>query len=140
MKKGLVFLAFALVGVLSFGQSLHKGSLLGLHTYTPSLKDGVTMEEYIKFVRDKGIPAYEKAFPGLKMYLVRSIRGQDSTSLGMLYLFENEGDRNKYFNDDGTMTDLGKAASEKLTDIGKEFEKYEVSTNAPDKYNDWLVE
>jgi hypothetical protein len=54
-------------------------------------------------------------------------------------MFNNEADRNKYFNNDGTMTEAGKAAGAKLNDIGKEFSKYETQSTAPDKYNDWLV-
>jgi hypothetical protein len=140
MKKVLFAFAFALLAIFSFGQTIHKGSLLGLHTSTPNLKEGVTMEDYAKFFTSKAVPAYEKAFPGIKMYLIKSLRGQDSSSIGVIYMFNSEADRNKYFNNDGTMTDLGKAASAKLGDIGKEFDKYETSSNAPDKYNDWLVE
>ena len=140
MKKGLFFLAVALIGIFSFGQTVHKGSLLGLHTVTPNLKEGVTMDAYVKFFTSKAIPAYEKAFPGIKMYLIKSLRGQDSSSVGVIYMFNSETDRNKYFNNDGTMTELGKAGNAKLSDLGKEFDKYETSSNAPDRYNDWLVE
>ncbi len=140
MKKGLFFLAFALTGIFSFGQTVHKGSLLGLHTSTHNFKEGVTMEDYEKFYTSKAIPAYEKAFPGIKFYLIKSLRGQDSSSLGVISIFNSESDRNKYFNNDGTMTELGKAASAKLSDIGKEFDKYVITCDAPDKYNDWLVE
>ena len=38
------------------------------------------------------------------------------------------------------MTKLGNTASAKLSDLQKEFDKYVISSNAPDKYNDWLVE
>ena len=140
MKKGLFFLIFTLIGIFSFGQTMHKGSLLGLHWYTPTLKEGVTIEDYTKFYTSEAIPAYEKAFPGIKMYLVKSLRGQDSSSIGVIYMFDSEADRNKYFNDDGSMTEAGNAAGAKLTDIGKEFDKYETSSGASDKYNDWLVE
>ena len=140
MKKVLFSFAFALFAIFSFGQTVHKGSLLGLHTSTPNLKEGVTMEDYAKFFTSKAIPAYEKAFPGIKMYLIKSLRGQDSSSIGVIYMFNSEADRNKYFNNDGTMTELGKTADAKLSDLGKEFDKYETSSTAPDKYNDWLVE
>lgn len=140
MKKGLFILAFALLGIFSFGQTVHKGSLIGLHTITPNLKEGVSMEDYTKFFTSKAIPAYEKAFPGIKMYLIKSLRGQDSSSMGVIYMFNSETERNKYFNNDGTMTEVGKAASSKLSDIGKELGKYQISSNTPPKYNDWLVE
>jgi hypothetical protein len=140
MKKVLFSFAFALLAIFSFGQTVHKGSLLGLHTSTPNLKEGVTMEDYAKFFTSKAIPAYEKAFPGLKMYLIKSLRGQDSSSIGVIFMFNSEADRNKYFNNDGTTTEVGKAAIAKLSDLGKEFDKYQTSSMAPDKYNDWLVE
>lgn len=121
MKKGLFSFAFAVLSVFSFGQTIHKGSLIGLHTSgtTPTLKEGVTMEDYVTFFTTKAIPAYEKAFPGIKMYLIKSLRGQDSSSVGVIYMFNSDADRNKYFNNDGTMTELGKAAGAKLNDITK---------------------
>lgn len=115
---------------------MHKGSLLGLHTFTLNLKEGVTMEGYTKFFTSKAIPAYEKAFPSMKMYLIKSLRGQDRSSMGVIFMFNSETDRNKYYNNDGTMTELGKAASAKLNDVGKERDKYETVSNAPNKYND----
>ncbi len=140
MKKGLFFLAFALTGIFCFGQTLHKGNLIGLHMSTPDLKQGVTMKEYIKFFTSKVIPAYDKAFPGMKTYLIKSLRGEDSTSMGAMYMFNSEADRNKYFNNDGTTTKLFKTASAKVSGIDKEMDKYVTSSNTPDKYNDWVVE
>ena len=139
MKKGLFSFAFALLCIFSNGQTVPKGSVLGLHTSTLTLKEGVSMEDYVQFYTTKAIPAYEKALPGLKMYLVKSLRGQDSSSIGVIFMFNSEADRNKYFNNDGTMTEAGKAAGAKLSGLGKEFDKYETRSNAPDKYNDWLV-
>ena len=94
------------------------------------------MQDYAQFFTTKAIPEFEKAYPGVKLYLLKSVRGQDSSSMGVLYLFNTEADRNKYFNNDGTPTEAGKAANAKLNDIGKEFDKYETSSNAPDKYNE----
>ncbi|MEX6689118.1 hypothetical protein QTN47_16535 [Danxiaibacter flavus] len=140
MKKAVITLICALFSFHSFSQSLQKGNLVGLHTFSPTLKDGVTMEDFAKFVTTKAIPVYEDAFPGMKMYFIRSLRGKDSSSLGIIYMFKTESDRNKYFGYSGQLTELGKAAVAKLSDIGKEFEKYEVASNEPDIYNDWLVE
>jgi hypothetical protein len=36
--------------------------------FTINLKEGVTMEDYLKFFTSKAIPAYDKAFPGMKTY------------------------------------------------------------------------
>jgi|KBSMisStandDraft_5_1062788.scaffolds.fasta_scaffold941791_2 hypothetical protein len=140
MKKGLFSFAFALLGIITFGQTIHKGSLFGLHILTPNLKEGVTMQDYINFCRNRWIPETEKAFPGVKSYLVKSIRGEDSSSVGIIVMFNSESDRNKYWTTTGTMTEAGQAAIKKLGDaLGKDSEKYEIPSN-PDKYNDWLVQ
>ena len=55
-------------------------------------------------------------------------------------VFNSEADRNKYFNKDGTMNELGMAAYVKLSGIVKELHKYVITSDAPDKFNDWLVE
>lgn len=140
MKKVLIFLAIALTGNCSFGQTLQKGNVLGLHITVPNLKDGVSMEDYTNFFTGKMIPAYEKAFPGVKAYLIKSLRGQDEGSMGVIFIFSSEAARNKYFNDDGTLTKLGNEASAKMGDADKEEDKYVTSSTGPDKYNDWLVE
>jgi hypothetical protein len=140
MKKGLFLFAFTLLGIFSVGQSIHKGSLLGLHTFTPKLKPGVTSQDYTKFYTSKAIPEFEKAFPDVKLYILTSVRGQDSSSMGVLYVFDSEAIRNKYFNNDGTMTALGTEANAKLSSLEQEIEKYETPSNAAPKYNDWLVQ
>ena len=140
MKKALFLLTFALTSIFCFGQTLQKGNLIGLHVSNPKLKEGVTLEEYIEFFKSKAIPAYDKTFPGMKTYLIKSVRGQDSTSLGTIYIFNSEADRNKYFSINGTPTELFNSLATKLADIEKEFEKYLTASNFPDTYNDWLVQ
>ena len=81
MKKGLLTFVFALMSVLAFSQSLQKGNLLGLHVFTPNLKPGVSMQDYSNFYTSTVIPQFQKAFPDIKLYIVKSIRGQDSTSI-----------------------------------------------------------
>jgi hypothetical protein len=140
MKKALFTSAFALLCIFSFAQAVHKGSLLGLHVLTPNLKEGITMQEYTNFCMNRWIPETEKAFPGVKAYLLKSVRGQDSSSVGIIVIFNSEADRNKYWTTTGTMTAAGEAAVKKMSeDLGKEAEKYEIPSN-PDKYNDWLVQ
>ena len=140
MKKALFTFAFALLCIFSFGQTINKGSLLGVHILAPTLKEGVTMQDYITFCMNKWIPEVEKAFPGVKAYLLKSVRGEDSSSMGIVTIFNSEADRNKYWTTTGTMTEAGQAAIKKLGDaLGKDSEKYEIPSN-PDKYNDWLVQ
>ena len=139
MKKVLFFLTFVLTGIFSFGQSIQKGNLLGLHVSATNLQAGVTMEQYIGFFNSKVIPAYDKAFPGMKTYLIKSLRGKDSTSIGTVYVFDSEADRNKYFTNDGGTTELFNTINAKLDGIQKELDKY-VTAPETDTYNDWLVQ
>ena len=139
MKTGLLSLAFALLTTISFGQTLHKGSVLALHTYTSHLKEGVTVEAYVQFVKSKIIPAYEKAFTGGKMYIVKSVKGQDSSNIGAVFFYNSDADMAKYFNNDGSLTDAGKTAYAKMDVVLKELEKLEKSPN-DEKYNDWVVQ
>lgn len=142
MKKEILSFALALLCIFSFGQTVQKGNLLGLHTFTPNLENGLTMQDYANFYMNKWIPAVEKAFPGAKAYFLKSIRGDDSSSLGILIIFRNEADRNKYWTTSGTLTTAGEAANKMLTDkVGKEQEKYAApSSNSVSKYNDWVIQ
>jgi hypothetical protein len=142
MKKGLFTFAFALLYIFSFGQTIHKGSLLGVHILAPNLKEGVTMQDYANFYMNKWIPEVEKAFPGVKAYLLKSVRGEDSSGMGVIYIFNSEADRNKYWTTTGATTAAGEAAVKAVNDkLGKDIEKYETtSSGVSDKFNDWVVQ
>jgi hypothetical protein len=133
MKKAFLLLGIGVLGLVSFGQSVHKGSLLGLHSFTPTLKPGVTMKQYKEFYTSTVIPEFGKAFPDVKVYLLTSVRGQDSSGMGVVYVFDSEAVRNKYFNNDGSMSAAGVAANDKLGELRKKMESYEESSDTPDK-------
>ena len=137
MKKLILITALTLVAGLSFGQTLQKGNLLGLHIMTINLKPKVTMDQLKTFFICKEIPELEKQFQGVKGYLVNGGRGENKNSFGIIYLFETEEARDKYFNTDGTTNDLGKSAFEKLGPTDKELEKLGTYTT---KYTDWVVQ
>jgi len=42
------------------------------------------MRDYTKFYTSKLIPDVEKAIPGVKIYLLKWIRGQDNSSMGVI--------------------------------------------------------
>ena len=84
MKKlVLVAVIFALVGV-TFGQTLKKGMVVAFSSYELILKDNVTLDQFIKFFREKYIPALEKLLPGLKVYLLIGDRGENKFRYGEL--------------------------------------------------------
>ena len=137
MKKKILIAAFLLAAGFSFGQGLQKGNLVGLHMLTINLAPGVTMDQYKTFFISKVIPEYEKQFQGAKGYLVKSIRGEQQNTFGIIWIFASEQDRDKYFNADGTQNDMGKAAVAKIDPVEKELNKLGTSSS---KFTDWIVQ
>jgi len=137
MKKKILIAAFLLAAGFSFGQGLQKGNLVGLHMLSINLAPGVTMDQYKTFFISKVIPEYEKQFQGAKGYLVKSIRGEQQNTFGIIWIFASEQDRDKYFNADGTQNDMGKAAVAKIDPVEKELNKLGTSSS---KFTDWIVQ
>ena len=112
MKKLIFITGLILLAGLTFGQSLQKGNLIGTHVMTVTLKPGVTMEQFIEFYKSKVIPEMNKIEPDWKVYLVKSIRGDAKNSFGLIHVVKSEQVRNRYNNDDGSSTKLGKSVSD----------------------------
>ena len=139
MKSVFLLAAIAFFGLSSSAQTLHKGSLIGLHSSPQTLQPGVTPQQLTTFFATKFKPAYDAAFPGMKIFLVQSLRGNDSATIGIIYLFDSEAGRNKYFGKDGQPTALFNQASAKVDAVSKEMDKYVTSASGAGVYNDWLV-
>jgi len=135
----ILFAVFFFTAYICCGQNIQKGSLLGMHVLSIELKPGATMDQFIDFYISHAIPEAEKAFDGVKGYLVKGIRGENNKSIGVLWVFRTEADRNRYFTDEGEggMTAAGRTAMEKLTEVNKEIEKFGTASS---KYTDWLVQ
>lgn len=137
MKKLILTAALILVAGITFGQTLQKGNLVGFHVMTINLDPDVTMNQYMDFFVTKAIPEYEKNFPGAKLYIAKGIRGEDENSFAWIFLFESEEIRNKYFNEDGSSSELGKSAEEKLQPMFEEGSKLGTYTTI---YTDWVIQ
>lgn len=135
MKKLILIVVFALAANFSFAQ-IQKGSLIGLHVVTVTLQPGATTEQLTDFCINKYIPAYENAFKGVKGFLIKARRGDNENKFGILWYFQTEADRDKFFTTDG-MSDLGKAAAAKTAAIDKERDKLATVT---DIFTDWIVQ
>jgi hypothetical protein len=137
MKK-LVFITVMIVlSGFAFGQSIQKGTLIGTHVMTVTLMPGVTMEKYTELFNAKAIPEIEKNMPDWKVYLLKGIRGENNNSFGLLYIIKSAQDRDKYYNADGSFSELGKSLNAKLKPVWDELEKLGTLTT---KYTDWIVQ
>ena len=137
MKKLLILSVFVLLAGTAFGQALQKGSFIGFHLVTVDLKPRVSMDQYVSLLKTAFLPAYEKEFKGLKLYLLKGVRGANKNGIAIAFFFKSVEDRNKYFREDGSCTELGKKAYDHLASIANEMKKLgTMSTN----YTDWIVQ
>jgi hypothetical protein len=136
MKKLMLTAAMILIAGIILGQTLQKGNLVAVHVITIELNRGVTMGEFQKFHVNTLIPEYEKNYPGWQLYLAKGIRGENNNTYGWIIVIESEEIRDKYYNDDGSITEFGRAASEKMKPILEETEKFGKLKRT---YTDWII-
>jgi hypothetical protein len=128
IKKQMIVLAITMMANLCFGQGLQRGNLFGVHIITVELRPNVKMEEFKTFFVKNVLPEYEKNWDGLKGYLVKSVRGEYKDHFAIVWLFETEEGRDKYFNKDGTANELEKAAFERIRPVEEKLTKYGTYT------------
>ncbi len=136
MKKLILTAIVILLAEIVLGQTLQKGNLVGVHVIYIELNPGVTMAEFQKFHTNKLIPEYEKNYPGWQLFLAKGIRGENQNTYGWIIVVESEEIRNKYYNDDGSITEFGQAAAEKMQPILEEAEKFGKLKRT---YTDWII-
>lgn len=139
MKK-LILVAVIILGTgVTFGQTLKKGMVVAFSSYELILKDNVTLDQFIKFSREKYIPALEKLLPGQKMYLLTGDRGENKFRYGELLVFDDVATRNKYYpkEEDTTTAPAIKAVLPQLTAISAEGNNY--VKYAKRVYTDWII-
>jgi hypothetical protein len=127
MKKLIIAAAFILLTGTAFSQTLQKGVHLGIQTINVTLDPDVTMNQYLEFTINTFFPEAEKAFPGMKVFIMAGGMELASSEVAevkysIIYYFESEEVQSKYFDEGGNFTDAGSAAIEKL---GPTFEKYD---------------
>jgi len=130
-----------LASIVSYAQGLRQGNLIGVHLVTVTLNPNVTMDEFRNFYVRDVLPEYEKSWPGLKGYLLKSFWGDARNQFAIIWLFDTEADRNRNFNADGTANDLEKAAYEKVKPIEEKLKKmYGTYTVKYTHEDDWVVQ
>ena len=142
MKLLFIVVVLTALACTSHGQKLSKGNLLGIKIMEIQLVEGKSLEEFKAFYLSDVIPVYEKAFEGLKIYMLKSVRGEYKNELAVIWIFESEVARNKYFSDDpsaGNFTDLGKETMERLKGIRQEMNS-NYGRWTGNEQDDWIVQ
>jgi len=137
MKKLIIAAAFFLFTGVAFGQTVQKGSVVGVHTSTVTLNSGVTLDQYLDYFTNRFIPEFEKNFPGVKLFLVKGLNREVKGEYGKIFIIESKKVFNKYWNDDGSYTDVTAAIVEKVQPLIDEGNKLGTST---DVITDWVVQ
>ena len=140
MKKLiLITAALLLVAGTNFGQTLQKGNLVGFHVGTVILDPDVTSNQFNDFYLNKYIPELEKQFQGdIKVYLAVGDRGDDENLVGAFWVFKSVEVRDKYFSQEGTMTELFNSKMEKIQPIHEELNKLGIYSEK--HYTDWVIQ
>jgi hypothetical protein len=137
MKNLFIIAILGLAVCAANGQSLKKGNLVGTHVITFDLKPGYTVDQAIDYFMKKYIPAAEKNIPGMKIYLVKGIRGENENKIGQIVVFETEAMRDKYYKKDGSFTDEGNEVMKKIQPFIDEFAPMGTFTTV---YTDWVIQ
>jgi hypothetical protein len=139
MKKLVLITACILLAGFTFGQTLKKGEIVAVNSYSFTLNPDVTMNQFRDFYLNKYIPEYEKNYHGVKVFLLNGDRGEKKNQLGALILFESAAVRNKYYpiENDTTMSAAVKAAEEKMKPVNDEMNKLVIDGSRV--YTDWLI-
>jgi hypothetical protein len=69
--------------------------------------------------------------------VLKGIRGENENEFGRLFYFESEEIRDKYINDDESLTKEGEAALEKISSVREELLKLGTRTG---EYTDWIIQ
>src|SRR5690349_140180 len=115
--------ASLLFACVSHAQGLKSGNLIGVHVITVDLKPNVTMEEFTDAYKRDVLPQYEKNWPGLKGYLLKSFFRDSRNQFAIVWLFETVEDRNRNFDANDRANDLEKAALAKVKPYEEKLKK-----------------
>ena len=142
MKKLIIAAAFILIAGVAFGQTLQKGSILGVHLIEVTLDPDVTYNQWENFALNTYLPAYNEGFQGdIEFYSTKVDRGDDENGIGIIYVFKSVEVRAKYFTPEGAVTELFTSMNDKIMlTIADEMSKLGTSNYTRLHYNDWLIQ
>jgi hypothetical protein len=136
MKKLMIITALLLFAGIAYGQTLKKGCVVATTLWEITLQPDATMNQVID-IFNKYCQAFEKAYPGTKLFTLQGERGEDKYKISTLLYFESQELRNKYWPKEGESGPFDEAATEIFAPIFEEGNKLILNTDT--KSTDWLV-
>ena len=130
MKKLILISALILVVGTIYGQTFKKGNRCTIHVISVSPAPNVTVEQYFDFFKNKVIPEMEKNMPGVKSYVAKGVRGECLNCYSYIRTYKSKTDQDKYFNEDGSSTEISKAITKKVQPLLDEMGKLGTFTSS----------
>jgi len=137
MKKIIVITALILFSGITYGQALEKGNLIGLHVFSLNLDPDVTFNQYKNFFIQEYIPELNKNFSDVKHYFTEGNRVENNNDIGLLVVFGSQEVKKKYYNEDGSRTELMIAIQEKIRHTRAELDRLGTVTA---EYTEWMIQ
>ena len=137
MRKLIIAAAFILLTGVLFGQTLQKGSLLGVHHMTITLEPDVSIDQFLDHLKKIWIPEVEKHLDGWKGFIVKGNKGEHVNEYGIVWYIESVKDHDKYHKNDGSPNEEMEAIVEKLQPVINGLAKLGSWTST---YTDWIIQ
>jgi hypothetical protein len=137
MKKLILIAAVILMTGITYGQTFNKGNCIIVHVLTVTPAPNVTLVQYFDFFKNKYIPEMEKNMAGVKGYVVKGVKGDCVNCYGVIRIYKSKADQDKYFNEDGSTTEIMNAINEKMKPILDEMGKLGTVTT---KNTTWEIQ
>lgn len=134
MKKLLIVATLLLFAGFTYGQSLKKGCIVGVHHITITLKDGATMDQFLAAFESWAAEA-SKLMKGWNAYLVKGNKGAHANEYGLVWYIDSKEAHDRYLNKDNSWTEEGNSLVGKIQPYLDELEKYGTWTS---EFTDWM--
>ena len=123
MKTKAVFLLCLSIGIGTTQLSAQGGIMFD--TFIVTLRPGVTMDQYLDFLKTRYVSEYNKNFPGSKLTIGSPDSWKRKNQYSFFYTYESDKDYSKYYINEGKdMSDECKAGWEKMESVKQEANKY----------------
>lgn len=140
MKTWIMFLCL-LSGLWSFrlsSQSVNYIAMISVtNTYTVTLQPGITMNQYIDFMKNKYIPEYERNFPGSSMRVSGTNYPMGKNQYFASFYFESLEIKDKYYPNGSRMSDEAIYCWGKMSILSSERKKYLLESARVE--TQWLI-
>ena len=136
MKKLLIITALVLFAGIAFGQTLDKGKVIGFAHISVELNEGITMDQFMDFIKKEYMPEYEKNYKGVQVVIMKADRGEHVNQLGWMSVFESLEARNNFWPEEGEPSEAGKAAGEKMQPMNDKMQSFGTVTPG---FSDWII-